>query len=145
MSGTDLFGLLFGGSTVLFIVLACGSAALIIGSVAAIFVITRRIGKRMIEGDPEIAQNGLSGKGRILSIEDTGVRIGGEMNIRCRFQLEVTPDGGSPYQATALAVIPMVNLAQFQAGAVVPVKIHPTDPSKVILDIYAPRTAASPL
>jgi hypothetical protein len=145
MPSTDLFSTLFAGSAALSIALACGGTALTIGFIALVFVIARRIGKRMIEGDPEIAQNGLLGKGRILSIEDTGVRVGGEMNIRCRFQLEVTPDGGSSYQAEALAIIPLVNLAQFQAGAVVPVKIHPTDPSKVILDIYAPRTTANPL
>ncbi len=120
MPGSDPFSALFAGSTALFVILACGGTALTIGFIAVVFIIVRQIGKRMIGGDPAIAQNGLPGKARILGIEDTGVRVGGEMNIRCRFQLEVTPDVGSPYQAEALAVIPMATSRQFQPGAVVP-------------------------
>jgi len=30
----------------------------------------------------------------------------------------------------------MINIPQFQPGAEVPVKIHPSDPTQVVMDIY---------
>ena len=52
------------------------------------------------------------------------------------FQLEVHPPTGIPYAAETKAVIPMVNIPQLQPGADVRVKINPSDPSNVVLDIY---------
>ena len=50
--------------------------------------------------------------------------------------IELQTSTGVPYTAQVNAIIPLVNIPQFQPGAVVPVKIHPTDPSKVALDVY---------
>ena len=79
-------------------------------------------------------QNGISAQARIVSVQQTGVMVNYQPQVA--FQLEVTPPGGAPYQAQAKAVIPMVNIPQFQPGVEVPVKIHPTDPTQVVLDVY---------
>ena len=55
-------------------------------------------------------------------------------------QLEVRPPGGSPYITQLNAVVPLINIPQFQPGTVVPVKISPVDATKVELDVYGPRT-----
>jgi hypothetical protein len=95
----------------------------------AIYLIRKTMGPNR-----SILQNGIPAKARILSVQQTGVMVNYQPQIA--FQLEVHPPGGVPYQAQAKAVIPMVNIPQLQPGTEVPVKIHPADPTQVVLDVY---------
>ena len=82
--------------------------------------------------DKEIMQNGLPGKAKIISVTETGVRLNHMPQVQ--LGLEVQPDsGGAPYQAQVKMVIQMVQIPQFQPGAMIPVKISPTDPGKVVV------------
>jgi hypothetical protein len=83
----------------------------------------------------QILQSGVRGQAVIRNVWQTGTYV--NYNPQIGMQLEVTPPSGVPYTAQVMAVVPMVNIPQFQPGVTVPVKIHPTDPSKVELDVYA--------
>jgi hypothetical protein len=122
------------GSTVLVVLLICvGTVVTLLFTVGitwlAIYLVRKAMGP-----NKGILQNGIPAKAKIVGVQQTGVMVNYQPQVA--FQLEVTPPGGTPYQAQAKAVIPMVNIPQFQPGIEVPVKIHPTDPSQVVLDVY---------
>jgi hypothetical protein len=89
---------------------------------------------RALRPDPTIAKSGIAAQATIQNVWQTGTYVNN--NPQIGMQLEVRPPTGMPYIAQTNAIIPLVNIPQFQPGAVVPVKIHPTDPSKVQLDVY---------
>ncbi|MCC7361980.1 MAG: hypothetical protein IT317_21025 [Anaerolineales bacterium] len=82
----------------------------------------------------QILQNGIAAQATIRQVWQTGTYV--NYNPQIGMQLEVQPPNGAAYMAQVNAVVPMVNIPQFQPGVVVPVKIHPTDPSKVELNVY---------
>jgi hypothetical protein len=125
---------LLAGSTVLVVVLICGSILVTTVITVGITWLAIRLIRKAMGPNRSILQNGIAAKARILSVQQTGVMVNYQPQVA--FQLEVTPPGGAPYQAQAKAVIPMVNIPQFQPGIEVPVKIHPTDPTQVVLDVY---------
>lgn len=110
-----------------------------LGFIVLSFIVAGSIARRAIKGDPEIRENGIPAQAQILRTWDTGVRFNNDMNVQVGMELRVQPPSGSPYQTKARAVINVVNMPQFQPGVTVPIKIHPTDPQKVMLDIYADR------
>jgi hypothetical protein len=71
---------------------------------------------------------------KIVGVRQTGVMLNNQPQIL--FDLEVQPPGSAPYRAQTKAIIPMVNIPQFQPGVEIPVKIHPTDPTQVVMDVY---------
>jgi hypothetical protein len=125
---------LLGGSTILIVILVCGSILVTTVFTIGITWLAIRIIRKAMGPNRSILQNGIAAKAQILSVQQTGVMVNYQPQIA--FQLEVHPPGGAPYQAQAKAVIPMVNIPQFQPGTEVPVKIHPTDPTQVVLDVY---------
>ncbi len=127
---------LFGtaGFTAIFILGACAITAVTLGMIAVAFVGAAKLRDRMFKGDPIIREQGIPAQAKILQIGQTGMMV--SYQPQAHLVLEVTPPDGPPYQAQVTAVIPMVAIPQFQPGAVVPVKIHPADRSKIILDMY---------
>jgi hypothetical protein len=122
------------GSTMLitFISIA-GSCLLGLVITGAVIFIIWRVMKGM-GPNKEILQNGIPAQATIRNVWQTGTYV--NYNPQLGMQLEVQPPTGTPYMAQVNAVVPMVNIPQFQPGVVVPVKIHPTDPSKVELNVY---------
>lgn len=125
---------LLAGSTVLVVLLICGSAVVTTAITIGITWLAIRLIRKKVGPDRSILQNGIPAKAQILSVQQTGVIVNYQPQVA--FQLEVHPPGDAPYQAQAKAVIPVVNIPQFQPGTEVPVKIHPTDPTQVVLDVY---------
>jgi hypothetical protein len=125
---------LLAGSTVLIVVLVCGSILVTTAITIGITWLAIRFIRKAMGPDRSILQNGIPAQARILSVQQTGVMVNYQPQVA--FQLEVHPPGDVPYQAQAKAVIPVVNIPQFQPGTEVPVKIHPTDPTQVVLDVY---------
>jgi hypothetical protein len=123
-----------GGSTILIVILVCGSILVTTVITIGITWLAIRLVRKAMGPNRSILQNGIAAKAQILSVQQTGVMVNYQPQIA--FQLEVHPPGGAPYQAQVKAVIPMVNIPQFQPGTEVPVKIHPTDPTQVVLDVY---------
>ena len=130
---TQLFA---GGIGIITILTICGSLlfTVVITAVVLFFVY------RMIKGmgpNQSILQTGIPAQAVIRQVWQTGTFI--NENPQVGMQLEVRPPGGQPYVTQVNAVVPMINIPQFQPGTVVPVKISPTDASKVELDVYGPR------
>ena len=67
----------------------------------------------------------LRGRATIKEIRDTGWT----MNNDPRFELdiEITPDGGTPYSTTYVGFIPRTAMGRLEPGADMPVKIHRDD------------------
>jgi hypothetical protein len=126
---------LLAGSTVLVVLLICAGTVVTIVFTVGITWLAIVLIRKAMGPNRGILQNGIPAKAKIVSVQQTGVMVNYQPQVA--FQLEVTPPNGVPYQAQTKAVIPMVNIPQFQPGVEVPVKIHPTDPSKVVMDVYA--------
>jgi hypothetical protein len=128
------FAELFGTTSVLMVLGICACTAISLVVTIGITVFAIRFIRKKVGPDRDILQNGIPAKARILSLQQTGVMVNYQPQVV--FNLEVQPPGGTSYQVQTKAVIPMVNIPQFQPGTEVPVKIHPTDPKKVVMDVY---------
>jgi hypothetical protein len=121
---------LLGASVALTIVIVCASVLLSVGiTVAAIFLV-----RRAFMPSRKVLVEGVSGEATIVQIRQTGVMVNHQP--QAALTLDVRVPGWEPYQVEAKMVIPIVNVPQFQPGAVVPVKVDPDDHSKVALDVY---------
>jgi hypothetical protein len=116
------------------IVTTCGGGLLSIALTVGIIVFVRRMIKQTVGPSQGILQNGVPAQAKIRGVRQTGVLLNNQPQIE--FDLDVQPSGGPSYRATAKAIIPIVHIPQFQPGADVPVKIHPSDPMQVALDVY---------
>ncbi len=125
------FGL---GMTGLMIVGGCVITLVTVLFIAASWVIAINIRNRMFKGDPVIREQGIPAQATVLQLGQTGLMVNDQPQVQ--LLLQVTPPDGEPYQTTVKTAIPMIAIPQVQPGATLPVKIHPTDRSKVILDIY---------
>lgn len=125
---------LIAGGSIIFVVITCAIVALSLVVTAGITILVIRMIRKTAGPDRGILQNGIPAQAKIVNAQQTGVMVNYQPQIA--FTLEVQPPGGEPYQAETKAVIPMVNIPQLQPGTEVPVKIHPTDPTKVVMNIY---------
>ena len=128
------FAEIFGTTSILMVLSICACTVLSLAVTIGITVFAIRFIRKKVGPDRSILQNGIPAQARILSVQQTGVMVNNQPQII--FNLDVRHPGSSPYQAQTKAVIPMVNIPQLQPGTDVPVKIHPTDPTKIVLDIY---------
>jgi hypothetical protein len=124
------FTALFGSTAVFIVVLVCCisifSIALTVGS---IFLIRRLLGPNR-----QVLKQGVSGEATILQVGQTAVMVNNQP--QAVLKLEVRVPGWEPYETEIRMVIPIVNVPQFQPGAVFPVKVDPNNRNKVVLDIY---------
>ena len=128
----DISGIL-GGTMLITIVSIAGSCLLgLVITGGVLFVIWRVM--KGLGPNRQILQNGIPAQATIRQVWQTGTYV--NYNPQIGMQLEVQPPNGAAYMAQVNAVVPMVNIPQFQPGVVVPVKISPTDPSKVELNVY---------
>ena len=111
-----------------------GGTVLAIALTIGVTLYARRLINKTVGANHGVLQNGIPAQAKIVGVRQTDVMLNNQPQIL--FDLEVQPPGGTPYQAQAKAIIPMINIPQFQPGAEVPVKIHPADPAQVALDIY---------
>ncbi len=129
--GVEEIMALVGGGSILLTCLVGGLITVVtLGSMGAVMFFVFKA----MRPDPTIMKSGTPAQATIQNVWQTGTYVNN--NPQIGMQLEVRPPNGVPYQTQVNAIIPLVNIPQFQPGAVVPVKIHPTDPSKVALDVY---------
>jgi hypothetical protein len=121
------------GTSILVVLAVCGGTVLSLALTIGITVFALRFIRKTVGTDRGVLQDGIAARAKIVGVRQTGVMLNNQPQIA--FELEVQPPGGTPYRVQAKAVIPMINIPQFQPGAEVPVKIHPTDPTKVELDV----------
>jgi hypothetical protein len=132
----DPFQSIFAGSAVLTVAIIGGTCLITLitlaGTGALIWYIMKAMGPNR-----QILQTGIPAQATIRQVWQTGTYI--NENPQVGMQLEVRPPNGAPYVTNVNAVVPLINIPQFQPGAVVPVKISPTDASRVELDVYGTR------
>lgn len=97
--------------------------------IAVVIVMSGQFGA---EDDARLRKDGVAGAGRVLSATQTGSWVNN--NPVVELQLEVRSPDASGYQVTLRSMIPQVNLAAIQPGAVLKVKIDRKDPGRVVLD-----------
>jgi hypothetical protein len=122
---------LLAGASVLTIVGVCGSIVLSLAVTIGVTLLVIRFVRKTVGQDRTVVENGIPARAKILSLRQTGVMLNNQPQVE--FQLEVHPPSGMPYHAQAKAVIALVSIPQFQPGAEVAVKIHPTDQTKVVI------------
>lgn len=76
----------------------------------------------------QLAMTGMPMTARVLGMQQTGALI--NMNPQVQATLEVQGPQG-PYQVQTMAVIPQMNIPQFQPGMMVNVRVNPQDPRDV--------------
>jgi len=76
----------------------------------------------------QVALTGIPTTARVLGMQQTGTMV--NMNPQVQAMLEVQGPQG-PYQVSTLAVIPQMNIPQFQPGAMVNVRVNPQNPHDV--------------
>lgn len=112
------------------IALTCGiTLVTTLITIVAIVLIRRAVGPNR-----GVLKSGIAGEATILSVRQTGVQVNDQPQVA--FELEVRVPGRSPYQAQTKAVIPIINVPQFQPGNVIPVKVDPNKPDQVVFDVY---------
>jgi hypothetical protein len=126
----EMMTTIMGGSILLTCLIGGLVTVVTVGSIGAVMFFVFRA----LRPDPTITKSGIPAQATIQNVWQTGTYVNN--NPQVGLQLEVRPPTGVAYVTQTNAIIPLVNIPQFQPGAVVPVKIHPTDPSKVILDVY---------
>ena len=77
--------------------------------------------------------NGEPAQATVLQLWDTGVSL--HDNPQVGLLLEVHPQNRPAYQVQTKSFISRLKVSQVQTGAVVAVKVDPTDPAKVALDL----------
>ncbi len=127
------FGLLMGGTTLLTVLLVCGSTVCALGFTGAILWFTLRPLLQNMQQRNRILQSGIMATATILQLSETGMMVNYQPQVR--FQLQVNPPNGAPYQVETTMVVSQLQIPRIQPGMVVPVKIDPNDPMKVALAI----------
>ena len=92
----------------------------------------------------QVRRTGQEAPAKILSMLDTGVRIGDAASM-LRFSLEVFPREGAAFRADAQNSISDLSRPKFVPGATIYVKFDPRDTSRVVIDhapVKAPKAAA---
>jgi hypothetical protein len=130
---TDIAGLFAGLSALTMGAICIGTVVTLVITVGVTFLAIKMV-RKAVGPDRSTLESGIAARARIVNVRQTGMLVNHQPQIA--FTLEVYPPSGTPYQMETKAVIPMVNIPQFQPGAEVPVKIHPANASKVVLDVY---------
>ena len=78
---------------------------------------------------PREIKNGVTAQARVLKVWDTGVSI--NTNLQVGLLLEVSPPGGTPFQAEGKTLVSRLNVALVQPGATAEVKYDPEKPQRL--------------
>ncbi len=132
MSPEDITGMV-GGLSVAIIAITCIGILVTVGiTVLAIVLIKRAVGP-----NKKVLKEGVDGEATILEVGQTGMMVNNQP--QAALKLEVRVPGWETYQTVIKMVIPIVNIPQFQPGAVMPVKVDPNNKAKVVLNVYGPQ------
>ncbi len=100
------------------------------------------LGNLIGSADDNVIQNGILGRGEVLGVDASGMTLqigNGLVERKCTIALNVMLDHEQPYQAQVSQRIQEVYIPQLSAGgAVVAVRVDPTDHSKVAIDFDTP-------
>jgi hypothetical protein len=78
-----------------------------------------------------LMSRGIAGQARVERICDTGATV--NENPQVQLELTVTIPGRDPYQAVLTQIVSRIALGRFQPGAVMPVRVSPSDPQTLMI------------
>jgi hypothetical protein len=82
-----------------------------------------------------IQKVGEAASGTVVEVWDTGITVNDDPVIGLR--LAVQRPGQPPYEAVInKSLVSRIHVPQFQPGWQVPVRVDPSDPARVALDVY---------
>lgn len=106
--------------------------AAILGTLAlGLFVWARRWGRAAAEAE-RIKAQGVAGTATILGMEQTGVTMNEQPQVRLRLQVSTQMHGA--YEVTLKEWVPLMLLGTLTSGRPLPVKVDPADPQRVIIE-----------
>jgi hypothetical protein len=126
--GGAMAGLAIGGTEILVCVVVGVSTLLPLGFVGA-------LGYGLMKRSREAAllrQNGIAARGQIRSLSATGTSINDVPLMRIDVS-DASPQG--PRQATSEMLVPLHLQMQLVPGATVPIRVHPQDPTKIMIEM----------
>jgi hypothetical protein len=124
---------LISGLSIAIVAIVCLSFVGMTVLTIVLIVVIRGFIQKKVGPDRMVLEQGIPAKAKIIHVQQTGVLV--NYSPQVVFQLEVHPPNGVPYEATTKAVIPMVNIPQYQPGTEISVKIDPTNPTRVEIDM----------
>lgn len=92
------------------------------------WVLPRALG---IAGDAAILATGTQARAKIIDVEQTGAMVNDQP--RCRIRVRVEPENAPAFEADIVRVVPLIQLAQIQPGAMLTVAFDPNDLTKVAI------------
>jgi len=111
--------------------MAVGLVFLIAGSLAGLAF----LGPARDQRETEIREKGIDAKAKLIEwwmMGETNPTL--EMEKACKFELEVMLEGKPPYTVQFRQIVPFRIYTQLGRGMILPVKVHPDKPERVILD-----------
>lgn len=111
------------------VILVVGILILVFVPLAIVFLRIRR----QYAPDAHVLQAGDSAEATITRVWQTAVRVNNRFGIG--LELEVRRPGYAPYAARTQTLVRILDVAKFQTGAVLPVKVDPNRPDRVYLDM----------
>lgn len=103
-----------------------------VAAIAIPFYFIRKMSENNRKRAEELAAVGTQGEATVLALQDTGMRIND--NPRVAMTLEIRLPNMPPYQIQKTITISILQIAQVQVGAIVPVLVDlaaPNNPDKV--------------
>ena len=97
-----------------------------------VFLVLRKVFSGISQNKTLLA-SGEPAQATVLQLWDTGVSLND--NPQVGLLLEVRPQHRPAYQVQTKSFISRLKVSQVQTGAVLAVKVDPTDPAKVALDL----------
>lgn len=128
LSGNPLAGLAIGGSEIFFCLVMGVSTALPVGIMS---MLGRALWKRSREA-AWLRQHGIPGQGQVRQIVHTGTRINNVPLVKIVVGY-ATPQGLR--EGSAQMLLSGHLAMQLAPGATVPIRIHPNDPAKLVLEL----------
>lgn len=110
-----------------------GPAIGVIVTVATLFFVFRMLGglAKAKREEARILSTGTPAQGQIMAVQQTGTYINN--NPQVVIVVQVTPQGGAPYQTQITKVVSMFEIPQYQVGAQVALRIDPVNPMNVAI------------
>lgn len=132
------------------IILVVGLGLIVVVSLAVVAFLAIPPLRRLLRQQSDNARlmaSGTTAKATVLSAQQTGnsVEQAGFISFEVAIQLQVEPDGGTPFVATATQYVGVMEIAAVQPGATAMVRYDPSDTSQVAIASLggSPSTATS--
>jgi hypothetical protein len=120
---------MMGGITIVSVIIP------IVITVVVLFFVFRLLGNlnKASQATQQLLMTGVPATATILQLQDGGMRV--NENPMVNVMLEINSAQFGKYQAVVQSIVPMIKLAQVQPGQMVNVKIDPSNPQRVALDL----------